>query len=377
MKSSGPLAAFISTSALFAICTIALSGCVSPQTRTPEIDSASALNEAKKQREMVLEDRVNTQKRLQAVASSILVSGAELCGEKIRPYYGVLFWNEDSFEKDWKSVAQSRFGLTGQLQVSMVDPGSVAESAGMKDGDIVVSVNGWQPPAGKEAPARLTEKLAEFAKYGEPANFVVSRSGQSHDITLVPVQACDFAVKLSPDNTKNAYADGKNIVIHKGMMDFFRTDEEIALVVSHELAHNAMTHIDAKKSNAIMGGVAGLLLDVAVAFGGVNTNGEFSKLGSSIGAGVYSVEFEQEADYVGLYFMAIANYKINEAPTFWRRMATADSRAISMKSSHPTTPERFLALESAVDEINQKIEQGLPLKPELKKASEAEQASTN
>jgi hypothetical protein len=335
------------------------------------------LSEAKKQREMVLEDRVNTQKRLQAVASSILVSGAELCGEKIRPYYGVSFWNVDSFEKDWKSVAQSKFGLTGQLQVSMVDPGSVAESAGMKDGDTVVSVNGWQPPAGKEGPARLTEKLAEFAKYGEPANFVISRSGQSHDITLVPVQACDFAVKLSPDNTKNAYADGKNIVIHKGMMDFFRTDEEIALVVSHELAHNAMTHIEAKKSNAMMGGVAGLLLDVAAAFGGVNTNGEFSRLGSNIGAGVYSVEFEQEADYVGLYFMAIANYKINEAPTFWRRMATADSRAISMKSSHPTTPERFLALESAVDEINQKIEQGLPLKPELKKASEAEQASTN
>lgn len=364
--------AFTHTAMLLAICAIALSGCAAPQTRTPKIDDASALSEARKQREMVLEDRVNTQKRLQAVASTILVSGAGLCGEKVQPYYGVSFWNEDSFESDWKTVAQSRFGVTGQLQVSMVDPGSGAESAGMKEGDVVVSVNGWQPPSGKEASLELTKKLVEFAKYGESANFVVSRTGQSHDISLTPVQACDFTVKLSPDNTRNAYADGRNIVIHKGMMDFFRTDEEIALVVSHELAHNAMAHVEAKKSNAMVGGVAGLLLDVAAAFGGINTNGEFSRLGSNIGAGVYSVEFEQEADYVGLYFMAMAKYKIDQAPGFWRRMATADARAITMKSSHPTTPERFLALESAVDEINRKIENGLPLKPELKQTRDTE-----
>jgi predicted Zn-dependent protease len=171
---------------------------------------------------------------------------------------------------------------------------------------------------------------------------------------------------LSPDDIKNAYADGKNIVVQKGMMDFFKSDEEVALVVSHELAHNSMKHIDAKKKNAMIGGIFGLLLDVAAAAGGVNTNGDFTRMASNAGGGAYSVEFEQEADYVGLYFMSIAGYKIDDAPNFWRRMATNNSASITMKSSHPTAPERFLALETTVKEIKGKIDNKQPLKPEMK-----------
>lgn len=37
-----------------------------------------------------------------------------------------------------------------------------------------------------------------------------------------------------------------------------------------------------------------------------------------------------------------------------------------MKSSHSTMPERFVAIETAVSEIRQKIEKGQLLKPELK-----------
>jgi beta-barrel assembly-enhancing protease len=42
-----------------------------------------------------------------------------------------------------------------------------------------------------------------------------------------------------------------------------------------------------------------------------------------------------------------------------------------MKSSHPTTPERFIAIETTVEEIRQKIGSGQPLKPELKNAGSA------
>jgi predicted Zn-dependent protease len=113
------------------------------------------------------------------------------------------------------------------------------------------------------------------------------------------------------------------------------------------------------------------LVDIAAAAGGVNTNGEFTKMTMNAGAGAYSVEFEQEADYVGLYFMATAGFKIDDAPLFWRRMATNNSQAISMKSSHPTTPDRFVAIESTVKEINQKIANNQPLKPEMKGSSGA------
>lgn len=345
---------------------VALAGCASPQTRMPTVDSAAMQEETRKQREMVVEDYMNSYRRLQAVASKIVVSGAELCADKVGPYYGLTAWSREDFGKEWHDVVQSRFGVGDVASISSVAPGSTAEQAGVKAGDVVISVNGWTPPAGKGAVDKLMEKLAAEGKFGMPLELVVRRGAEEAKLSMMPGQACDFRVRLSPDDVKNAYADGKNIVIYKGMMDFFRTDEDVALVVSHELAHNAMKHIDAKKTNAVVGGLVGLLLDVAAAAGGINTNGDFTRLGSNIGAGVYSVSFEQEADYVGLYFMANAGYKIDDAASFWRRMATTNSKAITMKSSHPTTPERFIAIESAVDEIKQKIRNGQPLKPELK-----------
>lgn len=345
---------------------VALAGCATPQTRMPTVDSTAMQEETRKQREMVVEDYMNSYRRLQAVASKIVVSGTELCADKVGPYYGLTAWSREDFGKEWHDVVQSRFGVGDVASISSVAPGSAAEQAGVKAGDVVISVNGWTPPAGKGAVDKLMEKLAAEGKFGMPLELVVRRGAEEVKLSMMPGQACDFRVRLSPDDVKNAYADGKNIVIYKGMMDFFRTDEDVALVVSHELAHNAMKHIDAKKTNAVVGGLVGLLLDVAAAAGGINTDGDFTRLGSNIGAGVYSVSFEQEADYVGLYFMANAGYKIDDAAGFWRRMATTNSKAITMKSSHPTTPERFIAIESAVDEIKQKIHDGQPLKPELK-----------
>ncbi len=346
---------------------LVLTGCATPQSRTPIIDNANTLNEAQKQREMVVEDYVSSNRRLQAVASKVIVSGAELCGDKVKPYFGFSAWNNENFKDDWKRAAESKYNLTGQIHVSHVGLGSVADLAGLKEGDVIQSVNNTLAPYGKDAPKKFTDNLKELGKSGQPVEFTIKRGVDEKKIAIKPTQACDFNVMLSPDDVKNAYADGSNIVLFKGMVDFFKTDEEMALVFSHELAHNSMKHIDAKKKNAVLGGILGFVLDIAAAAGGVNTNGEFTKMSSNIGGGVYSVEFEQEADYVGLYFMAQAGYKIDDAPNFWRRMATSNSSAISIKSSHPTAPERFLALEATVKEIKDKIASNQPLKPEMKK----------
>lgn len=342
-----------------------LAACAKPQSRAPVVNNANAQIEAQKQREMVIEDYITSYKRLQAVASKVVVSGAMLCGDKVAPYFGLSTWNQEAFQKEWKTAVQSKYGLTDSVHIANVASGSISDVAGFKEGDIIVSVDEWIAPTGKDAPTKVDEKLAQIGKYETPVNFVIKRDGVEKKIIAAPTQACDFKVELSPADEKNAYADGKKIVIYKGMMDFFKTDEEIALVVSHELAHNSMNHIDAKKKNALVGGFFGALLDIAAAAGGVNTNGEFTRMTMNAGAGAYSVEFEQEADYVGLYFMATAGFKIDEAPLFWRRMATNNSQAISMKSSHPTTPDRFVAIESTIKEINQKIANHQPLKPEM------------
>ena len=53
---------------------------------------------------------------------------------------------------------------------------------------------------------------------------------------------------------------------------------------------------------------------------------------------------------------------------FWRRMAAEHPGNIARNHSatHPATPERFVAIEKTVEEIQGKIEANLPLEPEYK-----------
>jgi hypothetical protein len=348
---------------------LSLAACVGPQTRSPVANAASTDEETKKQQMLVLDDYLTNYTKLQTVSSRIITSGADMCGEKVAAYYGFDYWNNDSFNSAMKAPAQVKFNMNEHYKILHVAPTSPAEKSELKQGDNLVSIDNWVVPAGKDANKLIKEKLALLGKNYAPVNMVVSRDGAEVKTSITPVKACDFGVYLAPDDVKNAYADGKNIVVYKGMMDFFKTDEEIALVLSHELAHNSMKHIDAKQKNAIVGGIFGLLLDIAAAGAGVNTNGEFAKAGAGIAGNTYSVAFEQEADYVGLYLMKKADYDIQHAADFWRRMAVSNSQAITIKSSHPTTPERFVAIEATVKEINAKIEKHEPLTPELKDKS--------
>ena len=94
-------------------------------------------------------------------------------------------------------------------------------------------------------------------------------------MNITPVKACDYTVLLANDEKMNAFADGKGIGITTGMMRFVEDDTELSLVMSHELAHNVMSHVGVKKRNLILS----TILDI-IAFGfGVNTQGVFGTLG--------------------------------------------------------------------------------------------------
>lgn len=85
-----------------------------------------------------------------------------------------------------------------------------------------------------------------------------------------------------------------------------------------------------------------------------------------VGAASCSVEFEEEADYVGMYYMERAGYDSDGVADFWRRMAIEHPASIEHRQSHPTTPERFLAIEKTAAEIDTKRAAGAALLPNYK-----------
>lgn len=165
----------------------------------------------------------------------------------------------------------------------------------------------------------------------------------------------------------NAFADGEKIVVNPAMMRFARDDNELAFVLAHELAHNILRHPQSTQTNAMAGGIVGLLVDSLAASQGVNTQGAFSNIGMNTAVLRYSSAFEAEADYVGLYIMANAGLDYANAANFWRRMSVRDTDAIYTSTTHPSNPERFVAMQKTTNEINDKKARRLPLLPEIRR----------
>lgn len=350
----------------FLLLAIFLLSCATPQTRMPGVDRAETEDEAKKQKMFLIEKYIADSGKVTNIATKIKVSNAKICEGNTSPMLGLTYWNMYDFSQEYQSLVVEKYRLGGALQVVNVGTGSPAEKAGFQFGDELAYIDDNVIKGGKDAKKDFYKQLDEMVKANKPLKIKIWRSGQEKILTITPVEACKSDISLTFDNALNAYADGKNIYITKGMMNFFQSEQEMALVISHELAHNVMHHIDAKKTNATIGMVFGILLDIGAAAAGVNTQGEFSKAGGNIGAGAFSVDFEKEADYVGLYFMANADYKINDAALFWRRMAAENPSSITLSTTHPSTAERFVGIEKTVDEIKQKQLNKKLLKPEIK-----------
>lgn len=176
---------------------------------------------------------------------------------------------------------------------------------------------------------------------------------------------CYYYFQLSTDREVNASADGDAVTINYGMLRFIENDDELAGVMGHELAHNLLDHIGAKRDNATMGAVFGALLDVAAAAEGVNTRGDFTDVGGYAGSLGYSPAFESEADYVGLYITARAGYNPRKVAPYWRRLSVAYPESSRGGVTHPGNPERFVGIQKTADEIEAKKRAKKPLLPEM------------
>lgn len=342
------------------VAAVVLAGCATPVTQRSKADKAALAQEVQKEQVIALRSSWNELFRLSRVAFPLLTSAVPFCKHRLRWRLGIFIANADTFGK-LGTAAKTAFGVTDRIKVLYVIPGSPGDTAGLKKGDFLVSVNGWPVPTGKGAPKETLEKVNSADRNGASFEMTLRRGGALRTVTIKPAQQCAFNVQLAGGDSVNAYADGKSVHVFQGMMRFAENDDELSLVVAHEIAHDAMNHIEKKKQNSELGS----LFDIMAAAVGVNTNGSFARAGGR----AYSQDFEAEADYVGLYIMARAGLPIADAPQFWRRMAAAHPETIkgSFNATHPATPERFLAMEKTIKEITLKKKEDLPLLPNMKK----------
>jgi len=182
--------------------------------------------------------------------------------------------------------------------------------------------------------------------------------------TIVPVKACAIPIELQIDSSINAFTTDDRIVVSSSILRAARTDAQLALIVGHELAHANLAHLNKRRANTAIGWISGAAVDAGITLGGLPIFGVFSKVLAQAGARAFSVAFEREADYVGAYYAARAGYDLTGSEEIWRTFALEDPDSIRITTDHPITPVRFVQMQKAIDEIENKKRHNLPLDPE-------------
>ena len=284
---------------------VVLCGCATPSLETPSIASLDVAREAALQRKFVIEKRRDQQILLSRVMYKLSTGAADFCGEKVTGAIGTVTMTAKAFPGEYEAVARSEYGLDDGLTVVAVMPDSPAFSAGLQPDDHIVSVDGVATDNGVDGAKALKSRLKQSADAHGPVRVSIRRKGVAQTLSVTPVRACDYPASIKQDNDINAYADGEQIIVNTGLLNFVRSDQELAVPLSHEMSHNILGHLDKRRQNTILAGAAGLAVDIIVA-ATTGVNPGLTSTAANLGAAAYSVQFEQEADYEGLYIMSHA-----------------------------------------------------------------------
>ena len=174
-------------------------------------------------------------------------------------------------------------------------------------------------------------------------------------------EECRFTFHYVDNDEVNAFTDeGGQITLHRGLLDYLESDEEIAAVMAHEMSHQIAGHVDESTRSVLLGAIiGGLLMGDAAAAGGADQDGVDAMAGAGMNYGgrvgllTFSKEQEREADLLAAYVLARAGIDLQRAGRLFEVLAKLDGHALSgWNNTHPAGPERIVAWRKAVAEVN-------------------------
>ena len=229
-----------------------------------------------------LEALVALDRRVAAVGFRLTTASVDLCASR-RDVAGWTLHAANQYSDALRPVAEARFGLDGDLPgVLAVADDSPAARASLAAGDLLVD----------------------------------------------------------PSDEYNARADGRGVFISSTMAAYAADDDDLALILGHELAHNVLQHHPSPEPL----GDPDPVPETALARGNHWTQ-------------------ERDADRVGLFLAARAGFDTARAPGFLRRFGADNWRIRYAQIGHASAEARARALEETNAEIAAQRAAGRPLRP--------------
>ncbi|HET8746993.1 MAG TPA: M48 family metallopeptidase [Ramlibacter sp.] len=162
-----------------------------------------------------------------------------------------------------------------------------------------------------------------------------------------------WEVNLIGSDSVNAFCmPGGKIAVFTGLIEKLRaTDDELAMVVGHEIAHALREH--ARERIAKSQGTGALLSLGAQLFG----LGQLGDVAADIGTQLLTLKFsrddEIEADLVGLEMGARAGFDPQASISLWDKMARVSGAGggPAFLSTHPSGPDRMRRLAENIPRV--------------------------
>ena len=236
--------------------------------------------------------------------------------------------------------------VTGRKQLNII-PGSTMLSMSLQQYDEVIkssklSRNQQQTQMVKRVGARIQKAVEQYFT-------------QQNMSSVLRNYAWEF--NLVDSEEENAWCmPGGKVVVYSGILPITQDETGLAVVMGHEIAHAIAGHGNERMSQGMLTELGGMALSMALEQKPEQTKQLWM---TAFGAGAqyglllpYSRLQENEADHLGLIFMAMAGYDPGKAIGFWQRMALkkGGQSPPEFMSTHPSDQTRINKIQALIPE---------------------------
>jgi len=183
-------------------------------------------------------------------------------------------------------------------------------------------------------------------------------------VTALPERARgeNWQIRVFESEEANAFAlPGGYMGINTGLLRVAQTQDQLAAVIGHEIAHVLSRHANERASTQMATEVGLSALGSAAGLEGPGGQQMMAALGLGAQYGIllpFSRRHESEADVIGLNLMADAGFDPRASLQLWRNMAAqGGTQPPAWLSTHPSHDQRMGGLQAQMNEAVARYEQ--------------------
>lgn len=271
--------------------------------------------------------------RVQSIGYRLAVHGRAYCPAPA-PLIGFVVHDLSLYDRATQAEARAAFGLDDAPHILAVATGSPAAAAGISPQDALIAIAGAPvPPRSAGWPSFARVEAIDAALDADAADGTLDlgleRAGVIRSVHPVLERGCSSRFDVRDDAGVDAEADGRYVQVTAARVASVDSDDGLAIVVAHELAHNILGHRARLDAQHVQRGVLQL----------IGRNARLTR------------ETELEADRLGIRLIIAAGYSPEAALAFRRRQWSTLPQQLLNAPTHPSSGERLAAMENEVQSI--------------------------